>query len=859
MKSLDEARCADCTCRSQDLVSGQLIGKTGGPLLAVIGQGPGEVERKEGTPFSGTSGLILDKTISQTRASEEISLLQTNAYICFPEEGEAESVLGVCKYRLYNTLEAFKPGVIVAMGEAAIRTLKGTESGVMRSLWKLGSSPYLTYPNLVVPTYNPAAILRNPHQYRTFSDSLECAIGALLGSRKALSPPITKVAENQEDVLDILDELKQERFLGLDLETTRLDPFLEHILTLILSPAPVNGQYKSYIIPWRLLVTREEVGPAVFKQLPNGGPAFDYVKEFLEGDRKFVIHNSPFDKNFLLASGIDIKVGDDPVLLHYAMDERTGPGTSHGLKPLSAQYLVAPDWEGPIWQYLKGKQDSFENIPEEVLHEYCRWDTPYVFALNEALHKEADPTALKLYEDYLLPYNDMLIDQQARGVYIDIPVLLQSRREAKDDADRLEGLLQEICGLPLFNPGSTHQVQGVLFKDFGLERPYNDEGDLLMGSGEPVLLALLKQNQGFMREVERLNEDSTVGSLVELVQELAPIDPKYAFLVGLLVRRDVMKDISTYYDGVAKFISPFDRCIHPFLHQSGTDTGRLTGTRPSLLNVKNSNKVKMPYSARPGYKLIYADQSQMELRTYACRMQDIHLRDLLVESDKRVAKGEKGGDIHSLVGRLCFPYFDQSPKWWRAIVKTIVYGVMYGRGPHAIARRHRIPIDDAISYREQILDLFPTVREYEREVVRSVHDNFEISTQVGRRKRYPFIPSDSKAYSHVKNSAINMPIQSLANEINMLSMLDVWKERGKTDIHPLWPTHDSVIYEAPEDKIEWSTDYIVKVMVGAAPRHFGEQYNFCPFKVEPTVGTHWGAISEEEGFFALVLSLVERE
>jgi len=862
MPQYKESRCPDCTCSSPNFVSGR--GSCPADVV-FVGEGPGDVERELGTPFSGESGNALHQTWLQVTESlgegvESLEGFETNAWLCFPETVEEEEQVGkTCGRRLRTTLEEMKPKVILAMGGAAIKAVLGKEK-VIPHLWKLQASPFLSFPHTVIPTFNPASFLRNPSQYRTFSDTLTLAAKLASNQLAPIPEPKTFIASTCQDVLQFLIELSPCRTLILDLETTRLDPFIELILTLVLSPLSSTSQYSTYIIPWRLITEKVELAQDIWAQVPKEG--FEEVKQFLEEvSRSFILHNATFDQNFLRAAGIGpICVAGDPMLLHYAQDERTDRWAGHGLKPLSAQYLGAPDWEENIWSYLKSKNDSFENIPEDVLHEYCRWDTPHTGELNKALLAGADEVELELYETKLLPMREMLADCQAHGVYIDISVLLKERNEAKNDLDRLDQLLQDICGLPMFNPGSTFDVQGVLFKDFGLERPKLEEGSEqeMRGSGEPVLLAMLKQNQEFLREVAKLDDEEEITSLTHLVARLTEVDKRYAFILGILVRRDAAKDITTYFDGVAKYISPFDRCIHPFYHIPGTDTGRFTGSRPSLLNVKNANRVKMPYGARPGYRFGYADQSQFELRVFACRAKDRKLGELLIESDERTARGEKA-DIHTLVGQMVFPYYNQAPKWWRAIVKTIVYGVLYGRTAYALAKKYGLEVEEAEKYRSAVLDLFPMVKEYEGEIIREIRATQQVETPFGRRKRFPFLPSDRRGWTHIKNAAVNMPIQSIASDINSLSMLDIWKTRTETGVYPLFPIHDAITFEIPKDREAESLVYIKEVMETAPVRHLGSDYGLVPFKVEPEVGDHWGDISEEEGFFAQILALVEKE
>jgi DNA polymerase I len=846
------------------------------PKVVVIGEYPGEHELEAGKSFSGESGFflhtVLQKLDDEITGASDIEAYEDNAIMCGvfedevgrKDEHELETAVKVCRNRLVNFLNEKRPRVIVLMGGTAVKSILFEEK-VIPHLWKPKKSPLLDFEHDIIVTYNPASVLRNPEQAKTFIDSMEKAVKIVTGEVAPLDQPELTLARTLEDVTDILDKLREFKELALDLETTNLDPFTCKILSVAFSP----NEKQTYMIPWRLIadtIYPVEGDEDIHYQTPNEHqrPYFDEVKNFLEdgNSRGFILHNATFDESCLTAAGIKpIKVTSDPMLLHYAIDERTGLGTGHGLKPLANQYFNASDWEGSIKTYLKNKNDSYETIPEQVLlEEYAKWDTPYTWALDKVLKHKATSDDLELYENTLLPFRTMLASCQARGVYIDIPLMLETSSQIQRDKDDLERILQSICGLPTLNPGSTHQVQQVLFGDFRLGRPtllsHQGEEREMQGSGEPVLLELLKGNQEFLHEIEKLDGDESIQSLTQLVERAEAIDYKFAFILGVLVYRDLQKDKSTYIDGVAKFISPFDRCIHPFYHVTGTESGRFTGSRPSLLNVKNTNRLKAIYRARPGYKMMYADQSQMELRVFACITGDYVLADLLRKADEGEEAGIKGSDIHSQVGKMVFPYYDQAPKWWRAIVKTIVYGVLYGRSAFAIAEKHKIPLNDAEQYRSNILDLFPGVREYEQKIIEELHSTGEVRTAFGRKRRYPFLPSNRRAFSHVKNSSINMPIQGAATDINSWSMYDVWKDREETGCYPLWPIHDAVVFELQEDGYESRANYVQEVMVTTAPRRLGEAFNYIPFKVDPKLGDNWGEMSDEESFFAQVLALI---
>ena len=850
-----ESPCENC-------ILGQVLGygEEDNPLV-LIAENPGKDEVDTGTPFTGTAGYLLHQTLDQLCEEggfPKPPIFYTNSFLCVPRGTEVEQEnynssfraavktikkdkTDACRARLRNTLMTLQPKVIVAMGEGAVMGVLNTDR-VLPHFNKFHQSPFLVHKHRVLVTYNPGSPLHKPETYRSFTDTLDTALRLWHGLIGNLPDPILEVAQSLEDVRRFLSEWEKGKSYTLDLETGALDTYLDKILCLCMS---VDEERHTYIIPWKL-ITKEFIPDADFPnivvQTPSEG--FEEVKTFLENN-SFTLHNATFDENFLRAKGIEIGgVDSDPMLLHYAMDERTGVGTSHGLKPLSAQYLGINDWEKGIWSYVK-RTDSFEKIPTHILYSYAKHDPPNTKALDIALKSRATAEDMHVYNNILLPFREMLSSCQSRGVYIDIDRLIEIDKILQDQMDRVEKLLRELCGLPFINIGSTQQVQNVLYKDFGLAPPTDSEGIEIKGTGEKVVLALLKGRLGFLKFIRHQDEYE---DLIALVREAAARDLAGGWLLGLLLYRDINKDQSTYIRGLSRFISPLTNCVHPFTHITGTETGRFSGSRPSLLNIKNSNRLKSIFAARPGYKLIYADQSQFELRIYACISKDKAFRDILAQP---------GVDIHSWAGRQAFPWYDNDPKIWRSVTKTIVFGILYRRTAYALAKTYNFTLDKAIEYRNKILDLFKTHAEYEEMVFAQLRKEQVVRTPFGRVRRYPFLPPRKKAMIHILNSAVNNPIQSTASDINSFSMHDIWKAREETGVYPLFPIHDALLFEVEEHRVEEGVAYVKEMMETAPVRHLGEDFAFCPFVVEPHAGNNWGELSEEEYFFSRISALAQ--
>ena len=130
--------------------------------LVVIGEGPGEEEDKQGIPFVGRAGQLLTKMLASVRFDRERDCYICNVVKCRPERNrnpEPDEV-AACSPFLMAQIDTVRPHVILALGNFAAQTLIGTKEGITR----LRGKTYGFRTAVLVPTFHPAFLLRNPGQ-----------------------------------------------------------------------------------------------------------------------------------------------------------------------------------------------------------------------------------------------------------------------------------------------------------------------------------------------------------------------------------------------------------------------------------------------------------------------------------------------------------------------------------------------------------------------------------------------------------------------------------------------------------------------------------------------------------------------
>ncbi len=128
--------------------------------LMFVGEGPGYDEDRQGLPFVGRAGQLLNRII------ESIGMKRDDVYIanivkCRPPENRTPwpDEIATCSPFLLRQIEAIRPRVVCALGGVAVQTLLGTSTPISRVRGEFRSLPDGT---LVMPTFHPAYLLRNP-------------------------------------------------------------------------------------------------------------------------------------------------------------------------------------------------------------------------------------------------------------------------------------------------------------------------------------------------------------------------------------------------------------------------------------------------------------------------------------------------------------------------------------------------------------------------------------------------------------------------------------------------------------------------------------------------------------------------
>lgn len=536
-------------------------------------------------------------------------------------------------------------------------------------------------------------------------------------------------------------------------------------------------------------------GVVIPEELAETDKATELIKRLCD-TCTVICHNGTFDMPYLSKRlGIRVYHHEDTLLMHFVLDNLAG---EHGLKPLARRWLRAEDWDSDAKSYLKGGA-YFENIPREKLYEYNLADVVWTFKLYEYFLPMLKNSGKYDYYRYRMQVTKVLNDVQMNGVAVSLEALDELEEKYKRQCDENLVTLREHAGED-FNPQSPKQIKDY-FTSKGVSSPSFDSDHL-------------KKLKREGKEVE--------------------------FIDALLAYRYAAKVIGSFIANVRRKVGEDGR-IHPYYLPHGAKTGRLSAKGPAIQTMGRDSGIKRALVAEPGCKIISCDYSQAELRTVA----------ELADDEAMIAAFQPGApdffdDLMTKIWPEEFPtieayeaYKHEQPKTAknrRALVKSVVYGLNYGRGVAAIATALEQPIEVAQHVVDQYLGAYPGLRDWQARVRHSVgrkEEDNERKTKFGLTFN-PLFVSDNN-YSSTQNEALAFVPQSTANDICLNAAIKINEQVGQYGAKLIGLVHDATYVECPEETIEECSKMMEREMAQAATLVF----NRVPFAAEAEVGNNW--------------------
>lgn len=582
-----------------------------------------------------------------------------------------------------------------------------------------------------------------------------------------------------------LERLEHASAFCFDLETTSLDYMQARVVGVGLALAPGEAAYVPLAHDY-LDAPDQLDRAAVLKAL----------KPLLEDPARTKIgQNLKYDMSVLANEGIQLEGPlADTMLASYVLDSTA---TRHDMDSLALKYLGEATTSFEAIAGKGVKQLTFNQISLEQAAPYACEDVDVTLRLHARLRPmvEQEGRLAEVLDSLELPLLPVLSRVERNGVAIDGERLHAQSQAFAAQIETLEQRAFELAGRE-FNLGSPKQLGEILFD-------------------EQKLPVLKKTPKG-------------APSTAEAVLEELALD--YPLPSVIMAHRGLAKLKSTYTDKLPRLINPVTGRVHTSYHQAVTATGRLSSSDPNLQNIpirrEDGRRIRQAFVARPGYRIVAADYSQIELRIMAHLSEDRGLLDAFAE----------GRDIHTATAAEVFgASLEAVSTDQRRSAKAINFGLIYGMSAWGLSRQLHLERGQAQTYIDRYFDRYPGVARYMERIRAQAADDGYVETVMGRRLYLPDIRSQNRNRRQgAERTAINAPMQGTAADIIKRAMIDMdhWLTESGFDALMVMQVHDELVFEVKDSQVSAFIEAVTQRMQGAASLR-------VPLIVEAGHGTDW--------------------
>lgn len=617
--------------------------------------------------------------------------------------------------------------------------------------------------------------------------------------RVAAPPPATPsgvdylCVQTAADLDTLVAKLGQATRLSFDVETTSTDAMRAKLVGLGVAWAVGKGAY----IP---------IAHAEGPQLP-----WDQVRQqiqpfFANPDIVKIAHNGKYDLTVCRRHGLQVAGPiHDTMIMAWVLD----PGSrSLGLKAQAAELL---DWQMTEITELIGtgrKQVTIDLVGIDHVAPYCGADVDATLRVFDILKPKLQDSGMwHLYETIELPLLPVLTDMEMAGVLLDVDYLGEMSSKFSKRLLELEETLFKLVGHS-FNLRSTQQLSQVLFD----ELHFPTKGMKRTASG---------------------HISTAVGALEQLAAQPDDLTQQQQQVLDIIFeQRQLEKLRSTYIDALPALVNPETGRVHTSFNQAGAVTGRMSSSNPNLQNIpirtELGREIRRAFIAPPGWVLLSADYSQVELRILAQVAGEQGLIDAFLADQ----------DIHAATAaRLFHVPIEQVDRAQRGLAKTINFATIYGVSEFGLSSRTEMSRQEARQFLEQYFVTYPRIRAYITDTLAQANRVGYVETLLGRKRFFPELLNPRLPFNQrqaVERAAINAPIQGTAADIMKIAMTRLHGKlrQGGFQARMLLQVHDELVLEVPRAELSDVANLVCDVMENAYPLA-------VRLKVDVEAGPNW--------------------
>ena len=580
-----------------------------------------------------------------------------------------------------------------------------------------------------------------------------------------------------DELRKAIDTLTSQPVVGLDTETTELDPYTSRLRLIQLATPD-----RVYLVDFDKFADADT----------RKSEALEPLRRLLAAPRPIKIaHNAKFDAKFIKHNlGIDLGGLFDTLLA----SQLVGAGDieeRHGLETVAGRYL----------NELVDKSERLSNWDLELTEaqlEYAARDAAILLPLREKLIERLKAESLvrvaQLEFECVMP----VVDIELAGFFMHKDRWLEQLGIVEKRRMELAEQLQEVL--------AEESSQGSLFG--GPQRE-----DINLDSQQQLTKALNRLGIPVPESTRNW--------------KLQPLAAQYPVIATLLEYRTVQKALTSYGTNMIEMINPVTKRLHADFRQIGAPTGRFACTNPNIQQVPHAVEYRRCFSGHPeGRKLIIADYSQIELRILAEFSGDRGFMEAF----------NSGADLHRVTASQVFNTgLDQVTKEQRDFAKRLNFGVVYGIGAQRFALMTGLSVSEAENVLRRYFGTYRELDAYLRDAANRAVSERQARTGSGRLVRFRYDENDRQQVSMTQRNGKNTPIQGTSADILKRALRLLKDELSNTNAQIVNIIHDEIVVEADTDDAQDVAAKVERIMCAA-----GQEYlKTVPIKVETEIADEW--------------------
>lgn len=428
--------------------------------------------------------------------------------------------------------------------------------------------------------------------------------------------------------------------------------------------------------------------------------------------------------------------------------------------------------------------------------------------VNEILVELEERSQLMAYYDAEIPSRLTMAQMMIYGIGLDMKGMKNELALYQDLAQQLTDIAQKHYAKSTISLTNIKHVARVLYEDLDLKKHLLDHCTNSDISKDPT-------------NSEILNILAYYHPFPKLVQDFRRI----------CKAMEALQAVSTHarFNCELNMMRVFGNCDFWQL------TGRMAMNDPDLFLInRNFSIIIPPHGNRveetiectprkcfipvPGWYLLAADYSQLELRLLANFSNDDNLLEIL----NRSLDSDETFDVFKTVASKIYQKpLDKITNEDRQHTKQICYGIIYGMGNRSLSNQLNVDLEKASEFKQDFFNAFPKILTFTEELIENCERFGYVESILGRRRTLDGIKSEnSSVKSRAKRVAINTRIQSSASDIIKLAMKTMQQkiiDHFSNKVRLVLEMHDELIYEVNPNIINQFSDTLKDTMENLSP------------------------------------------